>query len=55
MFGVHAYVEAPLAVNVAVAPVQIVGELTVTVGFGFTVTVVVAVSLHPLAASPITV
>ena len=41
------YVVAPLAVNVAVCPLQIVGELTITVGNGFTVTIPLFVTLHP--------
>ena len=45
----------PLAVKVAVAPVQIVGELTVIVGSGFTVTVVIAVPLQPDASVPVTI
>jgi hypothetical protein len=39
--------EAPPAVKLAVAPAQMVGELTVTVGIGFTVTVETAVPEQP--------
>jgi hypothetical protein len=49
------YVEAPEAVNVAVAPLQIVGELTVIVAGGLTVTVATAVPVHPAASVPVTV
>jgi len=49
---VHVYVVPPLAFSVAVCPVQILGEFTVTVGFGFTVTVTDAV---PCALQPDTV
>ena len=48
--GDHEYVPPPvdgLAVIVADCPVQIVGELTVTVGAAFTVTVAVAELEHP--------
>ena len=38
---------APLAVNVAVWPGQIVGELTVIFKFGATVTVAIAVPVQP--------
>ncbi len=44
----------PVAVNVAVAPAQIVGEFTAIVGNGFTVTVATAVPLQP-AVVPVTV
>ena len=46
---------APLAVKVAVLPVQIVAELTVTIGIAFTVTVEVAEFLQPFAFVPVTV
>ena len=36
MFGLHAYVVAPLAVKDAVVPEQIAGEFTCTVGNDFT-------------------
>jgi hypothetical protein len=49
------YVEAPLAVKVASAPKQIVGELTVIVAAGLTVTVATAVPVHPAASVPVTV
>jgi hypothetical protein len=39
---------------VAMAPIQIVGELTVTTGRGVTVTVATAVLLQPVAV-PVTV
>lgn len=52
--ALHVYVVAPPAVNVAVAPAQIVGEVTVTVGNGFTVTNATAVLLQP-ADVPVTV
>jgi hypothetical protein len=42
-----------LAVNVAVVPEQIVGELTVTVGVGFTVTTAVLVDVQ-LPVVPVT-
>ena len=51
---VQVYVVAPLAVSVAVFPVQIPGEFTVTFGVGVTVTVATAVLLQPLAV-PVTV
>ena len=54
MFGVQLYVVAPLAVKSAVAPAQIVAEVTLTFTAAFTVTVAVAVSLHPFVV-PITV
>ena len=43
----HAYVVAPAAVNVAVAPAQIVSEFTVVTGSGFTVTVAMAEEVQP--------
>jgi len=42
-------------VSVALAPLQILGELTVTVGNGKTVTTAVAVFKQPLAAVPVIV
>jgi hypothetical protein len=42
-------------VSVAEAPIQMLGELTVTVGNGKTVTVAVAVFKQPLAAVPVIV
>lgn len=50
----HEYVEAPLAVKVAVPPAQIVGELTITVGRGVTDTFDTAVLVQPFVA-PVTV
>ena len=49
--------EAPLAVNVAVCPVQIIVELDteLTTGNGFTVTVTCAVAVQPLLSVPVTV
>jgi hypothetical protein len=49
------YVDAPLPVITACCPAQIVGELTVTVGFPKTVIVAVDDLLHPLAFTPVTV
>jgi hypothetical protein len=43
----HEYVVPPAAVNVADAPAQIEGELTVIVGIGFTVTVATAEPEQP--------
>ena len=51
---VQLYVAAPLAVSEATWPLQILGLLTVTVGFGFTVTVADAVPVHPFVV-PVTV
>jgi hypothetical protein len=48
------YVVPPAAVNVALCPLQIVGELTVIVGREFTVTVATAVFEHPEVV-PVTV
>jgi hypothetical protein len=48
------YVLAPPAVRLAVAPVQMVGELTVVTGSGFTVTVATAVPVQE-ASVPVTV
>ena len=45
---------APVAVNVAEDPAQMVGEFTVTTGNGVTVTVLVAVPLH-VPIVPVTV
>jgi hypothetical protein len=53
--GDHVYVLAPLAVSVALCPMQMVGfGVTVTTGIGFTVTVTCAVAVHP-RTSPVTV
>ena len=51
----HEYVDPPVAVNVAVAPEQIVGELTVIVGLGPIVTVETADPVQPCALVPVTV
>ena len=51
----HEYDVPPVAVNVAVAPEHIVGELTAIVGFGPIVTVATAVLEHPCASVPVTV
>jgi hypothetical protein len=51
----HEYVTPPTAVNVAVPPVQIVGEFTVIVAGGPIVTVAIAVPVHPAASVPVTV
>jgi hypothetical protein len=48
------YVDAPLAVKLAVSPEQIFGEFTVTFGEGFTVTVATAVPVQPFVV-PVTV
>jgi hypothetical protein len=50
----HAYEAAPAAVNVAVAPAQILGEVTVVIGDGSTVTVATAVPVH-VPEVPVTV
>jgi hypothetical protein len=52
--ALHVYVVAPPAVNVALDPMQIVGEVTVIVGNGITVTVDTVVPVHPLVV-PVTV
>jgi len=46
---------APVAVNVAEAPEQMVALFTVTVGLGLTVTVAVAVEVQPAAEVPVIV
>jgi hypothetical protein len=51
----HEYVDPPEAVNVAFAPLQIVGELTVIVAGGLTVTVATALPVQPAASVPVTV
>ena len=55
--GTQAYVVAPLAVMVLLAPTQIVEAvaLEVMIGSGFTVTVIVAVFVQPLGFVPVTV
>jgi hypothetical protein len=45
--ALHVYVVAPPATKLAVAPGQILGELTVVTGTGLTVTVPVPVFEHP--------
>jgi uncharacterized protein involved in cysteine biosynthesis len=50
----HEYVLAPLAVNVAVWPAQILTLLAVTVGLASTLTEAVVDWLHPVVA-PLTV
>ena len=55
VLGDQLYVFAPLAVNVVLAPLQILGELTVTVGNGKTVTTAVAVFKQPFATVPVIV
>jgi hypothetical protein len=50
----HEYESAPEAVNVAVPPEQIVGELTSTANDGPMLTIATAVSEHPLEV-PVTV
>ena len=55
--GTQAYVVAPLAVMVVLAPTQIVAAvaLVLRVGSVFTVMVVLAVLVQPLASLPVTV
>jgi hypothetical protein len=55
VLGDQLYVFAPVAVSVAEAPIQMLGEFTVSVGNGKTVTTAVAVFKQPLAAVPVTV
>ena len=50
----HEYEVAPPLVNVALAPSQIVLELTIVTGIGLTVTVAIALPVHP-ALVPVTV
>ena len=54
--GFHVYVDAPLAVRVALLPTQIDGdeEAGTTVGTGLTVTLTVCVVVHPKALFPVT-
>ena len=49
------YVEAPMPVKVALAPLQIEAEFTVIIGKGFTVTVATAVPVQPATSVPVTV
>jgi hypothetical protein len=51
----HEYVLPPLAVKIASAPEQTVGEFTEITGSGFMVTVATAVPVHPAASVPVTV
>jgi len=53
--GNQAYVEPPVAVNVAVCPVQMVALFTLMLGRAFTVTVASAFAAQPLALVPVTV
>lgn len=53
--GDHVYVEAPLAVNVALEPLHIVAGGTLTTGIGLTVTVTVVVFVQPAALVPVMV
>ena len=48
------YAVAPFAVNVTDCPLQIVGELTLTIGTGFTITVATAVLVQPAIVLPVT-
>ena len=45
--GAHVYVVAPAAVITALDPVQMVGELAVTVGKGLTITVLKLLTVQP--------
>lgn len=53
--GDQVYVLAPVAFSAALAPLQIAGEFTVTVGLGLTVMVDVAVAVQPAAEAPVIV
>ena len=55
--GIQVYVLAPLPVNVAELPLQIVEEDAVapTTGIAFTLILILAVALHPFADVPVTV
>jgi hypothetical protein len=55
VLGDQLYVFAPLAVSVALALLQIIGEFTLTVGNGKTVTIAVAVLKQPLEIVPVIV
>ena len=51
--GDHVYVEAPLAVKVVLAPLQIEAGGHVIIGNGLTVTVTVVVPIQPKALVPV--
>ena len=55
--GDQLYVDAPLAVNGVLLPLQIVAEagFTEITGFEFTATSTMVVFTHPLASVPVTV
>jgi hypothetical protein len=53
--GDHAYVTAPLAVNVPAVPAQVVIGGTLNTGSGVTVTVATAVPVQPSTLVPVTV
>jgi len=53
--GNQVYVEPPVAVNVAVLPIQMVALFTLTVGKVFTVTVATAFAAQPFEFVPVTV
>ena len=55
VLGDQLYVFAPLAVSVVLAPLQILGELTVIVGNGKIVTTAVAVFKQPFTPVPVIV
>jgi hypothetical protein len=54
--GFHVYVVAPLAVSVALLPIQMLGEVAeaVTVGFGVTLRLTVLVVGQPKPLIPVT-
>jgi hypothetical protein len=51
----HAYVFAPLAVNIADDPAHTVADVAATVGRGFTVRVLVTAFVQPEEFLPVTV
>ena len=51
----HEYVDAPLAVNTAEFPAQVVEDVEATIGNALTVTLPTAVFLQPVVAVPVTV
>ncbi len=55
VLGDQVYVFAPLAVSVVLAPLQMLGEFTLTVGNGKTVKIAVAVFKQPFTAVPVIV